>query len=67
MTVAELIERLGTFDPAREVRIAQPTHNYWRETGTAPVDGVAVEIIQQDGVIVDEDDTETSTALVIHG
>jgi hypothetical protein len=49
------------------VRIAQPTHNYWRETGTAPVDGVAVEIIQQDGVIVNEDDTETSTALVIHG
>lgn len=67
MTVAELIERLGTFDPAREVLIAQPTHNYWRETGTASVYGLSVEIIQQDGVIVNEDDTETSTALVIHG
>lgn len=40
MTVAELIKHLEQFDPDREVRISQPTHNYWHEIKAQTIDEV---------------------------
>ena len=40
MTVDELIKALSDFDGDMEVRISQPTHNYWREVLAQTIDEV---------------------------
>ena len=40
MTVAELIERLQNFDPNMEVKIAQPTHDHWKNVLASDIDDV---------------------------
>ncbi len=72
MTVAELIERLGTFDQDQEVRIANPTHNYWGEVRAVNPHDLSVEwFVIEDGTITSsesrENGEEYETAVVIHG
>ncbi len=71
MTVADLIERLGTFDPAREVRIANPTHNYWGEVRAVNPHDLSVEwFAVEDGTITDgerrDEGEQYESAVIIH-
>ena len=48
MTVGELIRILSDFDPDSEVRISQPTHNYWHEVKAQTIDEVNEIVIGKD-------------------
>lgn len=43
MTVAELIKKLKQYDSKKEVRIAQPTHNHWRQVEAAEISEVEMQ------------------------
>ena len=71
MTVAELIARLGTFDSAREVRIANPTHDYWGTVRAADPHDFSIEWFEvEGGAITDEDSRyegeQYGSAVIIH-
>lgn len=53
MPVHELIRLLKQFDPDTEVRISQPTHNYWREIEAVTIDYVDETVVGYDNVIYD--------------
>lgn len=48
MIVSELIKALSEFDPDSEVRISQPTHNYWRDIMAQTIDEVAEVVVGYD-------------------
>jgi hypothetical protein len=61
----ELIELLQGQDPTREVRIAQPSHNYWHEIYAVPVTEVTVQLADVDGLINPDPDDEAYLYLVL--
>ena len=73
MTVDELIKALGHFDGDTEVRISQPTHNYWREVAAAEIQYVDESNVGDDGMIYDSgfdainNDTVPAWMIVIRG
>lgn len=46
MNVKELIAHLKKFHPSMPVRIAQPTHNHWRQVVAAEIESVQVRHIE---------------------
>lgn len=48
MTVDDLIRELSQYDGDTEVRICQPTHNYWHEVLAQTIDFVEERIIGED-------------------
>jgi len=71
MTVKELIDRLSKLDPDDEVRIAQPTHCYWRRTMAVEISQVNHQLVEHsdyyEGDILrgDEDDEEEDDEMVV--
>lgn len=72
MKIRELIERLELLDGDMEVRIAQPTHDHWRNTKAAEIDEVdETEVTRSDyhdGDILasgDGDEADLRTVLLI--
>ena len=70
MKVAELIEILKLMDQTADVRVAHNTGNYWNTVITPEVTSVSVENItfspySDEFRIVDEDEVEFSTAVII--
>lgn len=62
MTVEELIKALEGFDPETEVRISQPTHNYWREIQAQTIDYVDEAVVGYDEMIYDSTTDATNNA-----
>lgn len=65
MKVSELIDILSQFDPEKEVRIAQPQHDYWRSTAAVDLNDAEVGLVNvqysdyfRSDVIKDESDYE---------
>lgn len=52
MTVSELIAALSQFDGDTEVRISQPTHNYWHEILAQTIDEVDETCIGEDDNVI---------------
>lgn len=69
MTVKELIEKLSHFDPDDEVRIAQPTHCYWKRTLAANVRNVNIKEVEHSdyysGDILKDYETDESREVVL--
>ena len=53
MNVAQLIKTLEQFNPEDDVRIAQPTHNYWHEIDAVTIDYVDEGVVGYDNCIYD--------------
>lgn len=53
MTVSQLIKCLEEFDGDMEVRMAQPTHNYWREIAAVEVDSIDEGVVGYDEMVYD--------------
>ena len=63
MTVGELIKQLSCFDDDMEVRISQPTHNYWHEILAQTIDEVdEICIGKDDSMIYDSVDDAIDNA-----
>jgi hypothetical protein len=53
MTIYELIKALSNFDGDTEIRIAQPTHNYWHTIDAVEIDYVDETVVGESGQIYD--------------
>jgi hypothetical protein len=53
MKVWDLINELQTFDGDAEIRIAQPTHNYWHTINAVEIDFVDAPAVGESGQIYD--------------
>ncbi len=65
MKVSDLINILSQFDPEREVRIAQPQHDYWHSTAAVDINEFDIGLVNvqhsdyfRADVIADESDYE---------
>jgi hypothetical protein len=53
MTIYELIKALSHYDGDMEVRISQPTHNYWHEIQAQTIDYVDEGFVGNDEMLYD--------------
>ena len=70
MNVRELIKELSWFDDEAEVRISQPTHNYWHTINAVTIDYVDATIVGESGQIYDAEfdairNEDTPTAMIV--
>ena len=64
MKVKDRIEMLQGMQPDAEVRIAQPTHNYWNEVQAAVPASVSIQFVDENDTVT-EDESETVQSVVV--
>jgi hypothetical protein len=73
MLVSELIAYLEDFNDDEEVRISQPTHDYWHTIDAVTIDYVDVTVVGESGQIYDaafdaeRNEDAPTTMIVIRG
>ena len=66
MQIQELIRELQKFDPKDEVRIAQPTHDYWQNiVAVAPTFVTHEAVFTESGLVSDDDGEEPTIYMVV--
>ena len=53
MLVGELVKYLEDFNPFTEIRISQPTHDYWHTIDAVTIDYVDETVVGESGQIYD--------------
>ena len=73
MLVGELVKYLEDFNPFTEIRISQPTHDYWHTIDAVTIDYVDETVVGESGQIYDAEfdavrnDDAPSYMIVIRG
>lgn len=73
MLVGELIKELSWFEEEAEIRISQPTHDYWHTIDAVTIDYVDTTVVGESGQIYDSatdaerNDDAPSYMIVIRG